>query len=201
MPETMPTAKAALRNQVQALLKQMPAEERAKASIQACSRLKQQAVWKNARLILFFAPLPQELDVWPLLLEALQGGKQVALPRFDLAASTYVACRVEHPDRDLVSGKFGIREPGALCRQVLPPGMDLILVPGVAFDLNGRRLGRGRGFYDRLLARLRSVKCGVAFDPQIVSQIPAEEHDLRLDCLLTPTRWTEFQVELAPPIF
>jgi 5-formyltetrahydrofolate cyclo-ligase len=196
----MPTAKAALRNQIQALLKQMPAEERAKASIQACARLKQQAVWKNARLILFFAPLPQEPDVWPLLLEALQGGKQVALPRFDSTASTYVACRVEHPDLDLVSGKFGIREPGALCRQILPPGMDLILVPGVAFDLNGRRLGRGRGFYDRLLAMLRSVKCGVAFDPQIVSRVPAEEHDVRLDCLLTPTRWTEFQVEPAPPI-
>ena len=151
-------------------------------------------------MILFFAPLPEEVDVWPLLIEALMVGKGAALPRFDSATKTYVACRVENPDRDVVSGKFGIREPGALCPRILPPRVDLILVPGVAFDLNGWRLGRGKGFYDRLLASLQSVKCGVVFDQQVVTEVPAEEHDVRLDCLLTPTRWTEFQAELAPPI-
>ncbi|MEY2466031.1 MAG: 5-formyltetrahydrofolate cyclo-ligase, partial [Verrucomicrobiota bacterium] len=69
--------------------------------------------------------------------------------------------------------------------------LDLILVPGVAFELHGRRLGRGKGFYDRLLADMRGTTCGVAFDEQIVAEIPVEPHDVHLDYLLTPTRWIE----------
>jgi 5-formyltetrahydrofolate cyclo-ligase len=67
----------------------------------------------------------------------------------------------------------------------------LVLVPGVAFDSHGRRLGRGKGFYDQLLAFVRGTKCGVAFDEQIVPEIPIEPHDVRLNCILTPTRWIE----------
>jgi 5-formyltetrahydrofolate cyclo-ligase len=69
--------------------------------------------------------------------------------------------------------------------------LDFILVPGVAFDLHGRRLGRGRGFYDQLLANVRGRTCGVAFDEQIVRDVPIEPHDVSLNCILTPTRWVE----------
>jgi 5-formyltetrahydrofolate cyclo-ligase len=65
------------------------------------------------------------------------------------------------------------------------------LVPGVAFDLHGRRLGRGKGFYDRLLADVRGKTCGVAFDEQIVREVPVEPHDSDVNCILTPTRWIE----------
>jgi 5-formyltetrahydrofolate cyclo-ligase len=65
------------------------------------------------------------------------------------------------------------------------------LVPGLAFDPSGRRLGRGKGFYDRLLAMVRGRKCGIAFEEQVVPEIPVEPHDIRLDCLLTPRRWME----------
>ncbi|MEO7298989.1 MAG: 5-formyltetrahydrofolate cyclo-ligase, partial [Verrucomicrobiota bacterium] len=57
------------------------------------------------------------------------------------------------------------------------------------FDLTGRRLGRGKGFYDRLLAEIPGTKCGVCFDEQIVEEIPTESHDVRMDYVLTPTRW------------
>jgi 5-formyltetrahydrofolate cyclo-ligase len=67
----------------------------------------------------------------------------------------------------------------------------LALVPGVAFDVRGGRLGRGRGFYDRLLAGVSGAKCGVAFDEQIVDAVPAGPLDIRLNCILTPTRWIE----------
>jgi 5-formyltetrahydrofolate cyclo-ligase len=69
--------------------------------------------------------------------------------------------------------------------------LDFILVPGVAFDLSGRRLGRGKGYYDRLLKQTRGTTCGVAFDEQIVGEIPVEPHDLNVNCILTPTRWIE----------
>ena len=69
--------------------------------------------------------------------------------------------------------------------------VELILVPGVAFDLQGSRLGRGNGYYDQLLAIVWGKRCGVAFDEQLVPEIPVEAHDARMDCLLTPTRWVE----------
>jgi 5-formyltetrahydrofolate cyclo-ligase len=72
--------------------------------------------------------------------------------------------------------------------------LDLILVPGLAFDLNGRRLGKGKGYYDRLLAGVSGIKCGVAFDEQVVSEVPAGPHDVRVNCILTPTRWLEFRL-------
>ena len=69
--------------------------------------------------------------------------------------------------------------------------LDFVLVPGIAFDLQGRRLGRGKGYYDRLLAEVRGKTCGVAFDEQIVDEIPVEPHDIHVNCILTPTRWIE----------
>ncbi|HTG44362.1 MAG TPA: 5-formyltetrahydrofolate cyclo-ligase, partial [Verrucomicrobiae bacterium] len=67
--------------------------------------------------------------------------------------------------------------------------LDFVLVPGVAFDSTGRRLGRGRGFYDQLLAGVTGIKCGVALDEQIVEKLPTEAHDIAMDYILTPTRW------------
>jgi len=69
--------------------------------------------------------------------------------------------------------------------------LDLILVPGVAFDLRGRRLGRGRGFYDRLLLETGGVKCGIAFDEQIAGEVPTGKYDLQMNFILTPTRCVE----------
>ncbi len=153
--------------------------------------LEEQALWKQAQSVLFFAPLPEELDVWPLLAKAISLGKAVALPRFVAEEKTYVACEVRHLTRDVRVGYFGIREPAERCAPVSSNRVDLILVPGVAFDLHGRRLGRGKGFYDQLLTMVRGMTCGVAFDEQVVPEIPIEPHDVELNCLLTPTRWIE----------
>jgi 5-formyltetrahydrofolate cyclo-ligase len=189
MPSHILEAKQALRDQVRAQLCQMPARERVTASAQARALLKEQALWLTAQSVLLFAPLPEELDVWPLLAEALSRGKKVALPRFVAATRCYEACWILNPDADLRVGHFGIREPLSRCASLSSGRLDLILVPGVAFDWRGHRLGRGKGYYDQLLSTLHGVKCGVAFDQQIVSEIPVASHDVRLDCVLTPTRW------------
>jgi len=183
--------KEALRNQVRAQLAKMTAEQRVAAAARARALLEKQPAWQKACSILFFAPVPEELDIWPMLEEALAAGKTVVLPRFDPATGTYLGCRVKEVATDLAPGRFGIREPRASCPAATLNQLDFALVPGVAFDLHGRRLGRGRGFYDQLLAGMRGSTCGVAFDEQIVREVPTEPHDIRLNCILTPTRWIE----------
>jgi 5-formyltetrahydrofolate cyclo-ligase len=183
--------KRALREEVGAALKRLPAADRAAGSAKARALLVKQKLWREAQSILFFAPLAGELDVWPLLEQTLTAGKTAALPKWEAATKAYVACRVRDPAQDVRTGYYGIREPAACCAGDVLNRLDLILVPGVAFDLHGRRLGRGKGYYDQLLAAVRGTTCAVAFDEQIVRAVPVEPHDVVLNCILTPTRWIE----------
>ena len=91
---------------------------------------------------------------------------------------------------DIVPGWLGIPEPRPTAPQVPPESIDWVLVPGLAFDATGRRLGYGGGFYDRLLPLLRpGVQCVAgALDLQIVDEVPASPHDRRVDLVITPTR-------------
>jgi 5-formyltetrahydrofolate cyclo-ligase len=140
---------------------------------------------------MFYSALTDELDFSPLIDEALALGKTVALPKFVESTRSYIPFKISHAQRDCAVGKFGIVEPNATCAEFPANRLDLILVPGVAFDLTGHRLGRGQGHYDRLLANVTGIKCGVAFDEQLVQRIPAEAHDIRMNCILTPTRFIE----------
>ncbi len=182
------SSKTALRDRVRSAIKVIPVAARAAASLQICKRVKEQPFWREATSVLFFAPLLDEVDIWPLLGDALAAGKAVALPRFSAASHAYSAACVQNLQRDLQPGRFGIREPREHCPDSPLAKFALVLVPGVAFDTHGRRLGRGRGFYDRLLKGVCGTKCGVAFDEQIVDAVPAGLHDARVDRLLTPTR-------------
>src|SRR5207342_2860520 len=111
--------------------------------------------------------------------------------RYVVAGDTYEVCQVSDAQHDLQPGRFGLPEPVTACSSLDLKQLDLTLVPGVAFALNGNRLGRGKGYYDRLLEKIPGCKCGVAFDWQLKVDIPTEGHDVRLNCILTPTRWQE----------
>jgi 5-formyltetrahydrofolate cyclo-ligase len=193
MPENSNPQKAALRKQIRAALQKISPASHNTLSAQIRMRLKEQPFWQNAASILFFAPMPDEVDVWPLLEETLAGEKIAALPRYDSASNDYSARRVQNPQNDIFAGQFGIREPKASCPEIPLERFGLILVPGIAFDGQGHRLGRGRGYYDRLLAESRSVKCGVAFDEQIVDAVPTGMLDVRMDFILTPARCIEVE--------
>jgi len=184
-------AKRELRRAAGESVRQLSAAERAVASVKAMALLEKQPLWRQAESILFYAPMTGELDVWPMLEAALAAGKTAGLPRFDGDAQCYVACRIRDLASDVEMGRFGIREPVAQCAGDALKRLDLILVPGVAFDLHGRRLGRGKGYYDHLLAAVSGTACAVAFDEQIVDAVPVESHDVVLNCILTPTRWIE----------
>lgn len=196
-PEESRSAKSALRLSIRPILKSISPEQRAAASEAICRLLQQQAVWKNAQAILFYAPLKDEIDIAPLLAKAVAQGKRAALPRFDPDTGLYSARQLADPNSQLQQGKFDIPEPSQDAPPIHTNHLDLILVPGLVFDVRGRRLGRGMGFYDRLLKDVPSPKCGIAFDQQLQAEIPAEPHDVNLNFLATPTRWLAFPAPQA----
>lgn len=184
-------SKSELRIEIRAKVHAITNEERVRASTLACALLREQKIFAQAKSVMFYATLSDELDFSPLIDEALALGKTVALPKFVESTRSYIPLKISHAQRDCAVGKFGIVEPIATCAEFPANRLDLILVPGVAFDLTGHRLGRGQGYYDRLLANVTGIKCGVAFDEQLVQRIPAEAHDIHMNCVLTPTRFIE----------
>jgi 5-formyltetrahydrofolate cyclo-ligase len=183
-----PSNKSALRARVRESLRALTPTERAASSLSLCQIARHESVWQHARAILFFAPLADEPDLTPLLTDAWRAGQLTALPRYDSATDQYTAAVIQSA-ADLSPGRYNVLEPKTGCPSVPLNQLDLVFVPGVAFDLTGTRLGRGKGFYDRLLAEFRGHKCGVAFDAQIVAAVPEEPHDVRVDSILTPAGW------------
>jgi len=181
--------KAALRERLRAEAAQHTSEERRQGSQAICARLEQQSVWQNAGKVLAFMPLEHEPDLTGLLHNYVTGGKTLALPRFDSNAGSYCAVQVTNPASQLVPGKYGVLEPRPDCPLLPLNELDLALVPGIGFSLNGCRLGRGKGYFDRMLCEVRGWICGVAFDWQVTVAIPSEQHDIRVNSIVTPTRW------------
>ena len=181
--------KIALRWRLRQKVSFLAKEQRTGSSDQLLRILAPQPIWKSARQVLLYFPRQDEPDIHQIFRSAQDEGKTVAFPRYNPNAEEYEAAVISDVREDVETGKFGIREPLPRCPALSLKQLDLVLVPGVGFDLLGRRLGRGRGFYDRLLAHATGIKCGVAFDEQLVEEIPVELHDVSLDCILTPTRW------------
>lgn len=191
--------KATLRGEMRERVRALSSAARQRESVQLCERLSKSAFWQAAQTVLFFAPLPDEPDVWPLLPALLSAKRIVGLPRYAVAAGNYEARQVRVIPADLVAGKFGISEPTENCPRLDLSQVDLVLVPGLAFDPSGGRLGRGRGFYDRLLAGFWGLKCGVAFDAQITAAVPMQTGDIRMDMVITPSRsWEQISRKGMP---
>jgi 5-formyltetrahydrofolate cyclo-ligase len=189
MSETIQALKKQRRQEVLSKVAGLSDNDRKESAAAAFRLLEQTQVWAKAKTVLFYAPIGRELDVWPWLLEALAQGKQTALPRFDPKTKAYEACAIHDPNHDIYVGHYGIREPSRESAVIPLIQLDLVLVPGVAFDLHGWRLGRGKGYYDKLLAEVRGATCGVGYEEQLLNTVPTEPHDRQLTCILTPKRW------------
>lgn len=180
-------AKEALRRQLRGEAARHASGELAEASRAICERIRSQDQWRQAKTVLLYAALVGEPDLQPLMAVAIEERKTVALPRYD-GSSAYEACHITKEAR-LVDGRFGVREPSQECPVCPLNELDLALVPGIGFSLNGCRLGRGKGYFDRMLSGVDGWKCGVAFDWQVTVEIPTEPHDIRLNSIVTPSRW------------
>lgn len=151
--------------------------ERARASQLACEILSNWLRTRAETRIAVYLALPAELNLDALIAQLLRANKIACAPRLDAATATMCFARL--PDLDAVRrGAYGVREP--IGDEIVQP--ELALVPGLAFDHNGGRLGMGGGWYDRVLAQI-PVKVGVGFGAQIVENVPIEAHDIKMDWL------------------
>ena len=143
-----------------------------------------------ARCVLLTLAFRSEWDTAPVFAAAFAAGKTVALPRVDNTSRMLELHAVQDIARDTRAGYRGIPEPLTDLTTVDRAAIDWVLVPGVAFDTAGRRLGYGGGYYDRLLSQLRPQASRVAgaFELQIVPLVPAAPHDLTVDCVVTESR-------------
>ncbi|MFN0066037.1 MAG: 5-formyltetrahydrofolate cyclo-ligase [Limisphaerales bacterium] len=178
--------KARLRHEVRARVTALDASARRAESAALCEALAAAACWGGARTVAGYFARPEEPDLAPLLARGVAEGRRLALPRWNGAEDRYELVLVRNPAADCAPGRFGILEPRPELPALDARLLDLALVPGVAFDLGGRRLGRGGGFYDRLLAGLAGGLCGVCFAEQVVPEVPSLPHDVRMTYLATP---------------
>ena len=186
----MRDTKRALRDRVLAARDRLPAAEHRAASRAIATALAARDDFRSARTVLLTLPFRGEWDTSALIAAALAAGKTLVLPRVNEATRMLELCAVTDVDRDAAAGFRGIREPQAHCARVAPAAVDWVLVPGVAFDGECRRLGYGGGYYDRLLPSIAASAARVsgAFELQVVDRVPATEHDLGVDVVVTERR-------------
>jgi 5-formyltetrahydrofolate cyclo-ligase len=152
-----------------------------------CARLTDLPAFANARRVFAYVSRGHEVMTHELIQQMLAAGREVGMPAYDTATDTYRASLVEQFPDDLHPGKLDILEP----RAVRPVGLDqfeVLLVPGVAFDVHGHRLGRGKGYFDRLLEGARGVKIGLAYEFEVLAEVPVAAHDVPMDLIVTETK-------------
>lgn len=169
----------------------LPPAIRATAGAVAIEHLLASPEYRRAALVLAFAGFGDEIDTIPLLRAVLASGRRLGLPRVLPRRDCLSVHAVGSLDQ-LVPGRWGISEPDPGLPELDPGRADLLVVPGVAFDPAGRRLGYGRGYYDRLLGQVRASRrgqwplaCGLALECQVWPVVPAGPGDQQLDMLVT----------------
>ena len=191
-----PTEKLRLRHTMQLRLREVTPEEARVAGCAIADRLEQSRVWQQVTRVGLFASRTDEVDTNALVERALLAGKHILFPRMTNVADLEFAAVTDVSQ--LCAGRWGIREPAPDSPVARPDRDTLLLVPGVAFDRDGGRLGRGRGYYDRALASLREgergpIVIGVGFSFQLVERVPMTPLDVRLDGVVSQDELVEVE--------
>lgn len=144
--------------------------------------------YNKANNIMVYASFGSEVDTSDFINKSIIDGKSIILPRCNSVDKSLSIFKVKNPATDLELSSFGIMEPNRnKCNSFNVKDIDLILVPGLAFDINCNRLGYGAGYYDKFFStnNIRCIKIGLAFKEQLSAIIPTESHDIPLDFVVT----------------
>lgn len=182
--------KSTIRKEILALRREMTQDEIETASAKIVSQLMALSIVDHPQVIMCYMDFRNEVQTNALIEYLLSLDKTIVLPKVN-PQTNYLDLFQFEGFKDLNLSKMGILEPADNLPRILPTDIDLILVPGVAFDLKGYRMGYGAGYYDKLLPHIRPdcEVIGLAFDLQIVETLPVESHDQPMDSILTETRW------------
>ena len=180
------TNKAAVRRQLRQTLAALSEQDRHAKSVAACSLIAASAEFAAARVVMLFLSTPTEVDTAPLALKCWQAGKTVVAPKVSWDQRRMLPIEIVSLNTGMTITGPGVREP--VGGKPMPVDfIDLVIVPGLGFSPTGYRIGRGMGFYDRFLAQSEflGVSCGLAFEEQVVEQLPILDHDMPLSMLST----------------
>lgn len=156
-----------------------------KKSAQICKRIAHLPAFKKAKTILFYLPIHGEVDLSELF-KKFAGKKTFVLPR--MKGTTLQLHAIKNLTHTSKNNRYKIPEPIASTPKISPQKIDLVLAPGLAFDQSGNRIGYGKGYYDRLLAKIDAPKIGIAYQFQIVNNIPGQAHDIPMDIIVSEKR-------------
>ncbi len=179
--------KGSLRQQFLELLKKQENTETEAKSRQIQKKLFSLEAFKKAKTILFYVSLPGEVNTFEMIIKAFEMNKRICVPVMVRDQRQMIPTLI-NTLADLEKGSYGILEPRMDSSLQVPlEELDMVIVPGVAFDKSNNRLGRGVGYYDRFLCRLpKSVTTiGLAFDVQLTENLPIEEHDVPLSSIIS----------------
>ena len=180
--------KAQLRTTLLRQLKQQKEEIRRRRSEAIWRKVYRLAAFRRARTVCCYVALPYEVQTWRMIEEMRSKGKRVVVPVVARRATRLSLCEIRDPNVELARGAFGVWEPMADRRRpVRLRDVHLVLVPALAFDRRGHRLGHGGGYFDRLLARLPKTTptVGLAFRFQLLDDLPVRPHDRAVQTVLT----------------
>jgi len=182
--------KQEIRKKMLGIRRLQPKETRRKLSLMIWKRLKSLDEFSGAESVLFYLSLPDEVDTEKMIKESIRIGKKVLVPVTDTGKRTIKPSWLKNYEKELEPGPYGILEPKSECRRIAGnEEVKLVIVPGIAFDRSGARLGFGAGFYDRFLKGFgHGASVGLAFDFQITPRLPRGPHDVPMDIIVTPNR-------------
>jgi 5-formyltetrahydrofolate cyclo-ligase len=185
--------KKQLRQQIRDRMAAIRAADLQVRSAAACRLLFETDEYRRADVIMIFLSTTHEVDTSSIAIQAWRDSKRVLAPRVSWEQRRLLPVEIKSLTTDVEPGQMGIRQP-AEGMPVPVLDIDLVVVPGLAFDERGNRLGRGRGFYDRFLSHkdLQAVACAVALEEQVVPEVPVGEFDKRMDMLVTDVRVRRF---------
>jgi 5-formyltetrahydrofolate cyclo-ligase len=179
--------KQAIRQRARAALAAAPPESIAAWSAALSLLVADQPELAPPQTVMAFLPVATEPDLTSAKRTWLSRGQQVCLPRVDWAAGTMLPVAITSVDQGIAAGRHGLREP-AHGTVIDPKDLRAVIVPGLAFDEKGNRLGRGGGFYDRFLATTPAFRIGVCFEVQLAPSVPAGPLDVPMDAVVTERR-------------
>lgn len=179
-------AKRSLRKKMIAWRSSLTAAEALEKSQKIAARIKTIREYQNAKTILFYVSAkPNEVDTHPLIREALSGSIKVLVPATDFDRNELIISEIKDM-QELVPARYGLLEPRRDSLVPTDPGeAEVIIVPGVAFDRQCRRIGFGGGYYDRLLADSEAITIALSYEGQMVERVPVDDNDIPVDMIVT----------------